>query len=175
MAVAKCGTKPARNMKKLLLLSALTLGLCAGAGSAASAQVHINVSIGAPVVQQPWYGYDDDYYYMPEQDVYYNVSRRVYVYPEAGRWMYASRLPERYHGYSWNSGRYYRIRGRAPFDRDNYYRQQYAQGYDRRDYRGEGGNPHMRGRHDNGRHNGWYRPDEGRGGYNGNDGYRGRR
>ena len=164
-------------MKKLLIFSGLALSLCAGFGTTASAQVRINVSLGAPVAQQPWYGYDDDYYYMPEQDVYYNVARRVYVYPEGGSWMYAGHLPDRYHGYSWNSGQYYRIHSRAPFDRNNYYRQQYAQGYDRREYRGDGGNPHEWGRQDNGRHNGWKQYDrQNNNGYNNNssnNGYRG--
>ena len=165
-------------MKKLLLVSGIAFSLCAAFHNNAHAQVRLNLSFGVPVMQQPWYGYDDDYYYMPDQGVYYNVARGVYVYPEDGRWMYAGNLPPRYGGYSWNSGRYYRIRGRAPFERDGYYRRQYVQDYDRRDYRG-GAPRQWNGNGYNGERNGWSRgggyqqhPDYRNNGYQGHRGYR---
>lgn len=126
-------------MKKLLLLAGLTLGLCSALRS--DAQVRVNINVGGPVARQTWYGNDDDYYYMPQQNVYYNVQRRVYVYPERSGWMYAPVLPSRYGNCSYSNSRYYRVRARAPFDRNDYYRQQYAynngngrgNGYGRRD------------------------------------------
>lgn len=145
-------------MKKLIILGGLALSLFTDLQ--ASAQVRVNINIGGPVAQQPWYGDDADYYYMPDQGVYYNVSRGMYVYPEGGRWMYAQSLPARYGGFRYNSGRYYRIHGRAPFERDSYYRRQYAQ---RNVYRD-----------DRGRHNGWSRGDNrdyNNNGYNRGDGY----
>jgi hypothetical protein len=132
-------------MKKIVLLAGLAISLCSSFSS--KAQIHINVQIGAPVVRQTWYDYDDDYYYMPEQDVYYNVRRRVYVYPEGGTWVYASALPGRYNGCTYASVPYYHVRDRAPFNRPDYYRNQYRVTHDNF-YR-----------HDNGEHRGWYKHD----------------
>ncbi len=115
-------------MKKMLLLAGLALGLST-TSFRSDAQVRVNINIGAPVTQQSWYGSDDDYYYMPQQDVYYNTQRRVYVYPEGGRWVYAPSLPQRYGGCSYSNTQYYRVRARAPFERNAYYRQQYASAY----------------------------------------------
>lgn len=145
-------------MKKITLLAALAFSLFSSLRS--EAQVSINVQFGAPVVQQSWYDADDDYYYMPDQDCYYNVRRQVYVYPEGGRWVYANYLPARYGGYTWNSSRYYRVRERAPFNRNDYYRRQYR--VENNYYGGYRGTSY--GRHDNGNHNGWHR--DGRGGGN---------
>src|SRR5688572_19073097 len=99
-------------MKKILMLTGLAL--CLGSSFSIEAQVRINVQIGAPVIQQSWYDVDDDYYYMPDQGVYYNVRRQVYVYPYGGNWVYGPSLPPSYGGYTYGSGRYYRINGRAP-------------------------------------------------------------
>ena len=127
-------------MKKIVLLAGMVLSL--GAAVKSDAQVRVSLQIGQPVVQQSWYSRDNDYYYLPEQGVYYNVRRKVYVYPENGSWVYASRLPSRYGNYSYRSSRYVRVRDRSPFDRDNVYRQRYQSNY--------GGY-----RHDNGNHRGW--------------------
>lgn len=128
-------------MKKLAILTTLILGL--GTSFSGNAQVRVNVNIGTPVVHERWYSSDNDYYYLPEQGVYYNVRRRVYVYPEGGRWMYANRLPGRYGNYTYRTSHVVRIHERSPFNRNDVYRRRY--------YRGE--NRHER--HDNGRHNGW--------------------
>src|SRR5947208_621311 len=103
---------PAKHhpMKKIILLSGLALSLCTSFKS--EAQVRVNIQLGAPVSQQRWYNNDDDYYYMPDQGVYYNVRRQCYAYPEGGSWVYANSLPSRYGGYTWGSGRYYRVRER---------------------------------------------------------------
>lgn len=137
-------------MKRTFLLAGLVLSLFASLS--ASAQININISRGIPVAQQTWYQSDNDYYYMPEQGVYYNARRGGYVYPEGSNWMYASNLPARYGNCSYNNVRAYRINGRAPFMRNEYYRNQYSQAY-REGYRDA-----MRDdRRNNGRRNGWYR------------------
>jgi hypothetical protein len=125
-------------MKKLIVLSTLILGLCSSFH--ADAQVQVNVNIGTPVVQERWYSSDNDYYYLPEPGVYYNVRRRVYIYPEGGRWVYGRHLPGRYGNYTYRTSRVIRIHERSPFNHNDQYRKRY--------YRG---NNH----HDNGRHNGW--------------------
>jgi hypothetical protein len=124
--VAKKASKH-RLMKKIVLLAGLAFGLCTSFQS--EAQVRVNIQIGAPVVQQSWYNNDDDYYFMPDQGVYYNVRRRVYVYPQGGSWVYANRLPSRYGNVTYGNSRYYRVRERAPFSRNDYYRRRYAVAY----------------------------------------------
>ncbi len=124
-------------MKKTLLIAGLVVSTFAGLKS--QAQVRVNINIGTPVAQQSWYANDNDYYYIPEQGVYYNTRRNVYVYPENGGWYTASRLPERYGNVTYRNARYVRIHDRSPFNRDNDYRQRYH----------TSNNPHDNGRHDN--------------------------
>jgi hypothetical protein len=152
-------------MKKIALLAGIAFSLLTSVSS--QAQVRISFNMGLPVVQQTWYDYDDDYYYMPEVEAYYNVRRGLYIYPDNGGWVTANCLPPRYNGYTYGSGRYIRVRDRAPFSRNDYYRRQYATNYN-------GGHRGYNdwGRRDNGRGRGWDRGDRGqRMEYNG--GYRG--
>ena len=134
-------------MKKILFLAGLALSL--GSSINSEAQVRVSLNIGRPVVQQPWYANDNDYYYLPEQGVYYNTRRRVYVYPENGAWLTASRLPARYGNYNYRRSRYVRVRDRSPFDRDNDYRTRYGRRYNDRhnDRDRDGRNDHDRDRH----------------------------
>ena len=134
-------------MKKTVLLAGLALSLCTSFKS--EAQVRVNINIGTPVTQG-WYANDDDYYYMPEQGVYYNVRRRAYVYPEGGGWMYANRLPPRSGDYCYANSHYQRVRARAPFYRNDYYRSQYGVAYN--DHHGN--YIHDHDRHNNGKHRG---------------------
>lgn len=111
-------------MKKLLLISGLMFVL--GIGFNAYAQVNVNVQIGTPVVEVPWHATDNDYYYLPEQGVYYNVRRKVYVYPENGVWLYADRLPPRYGNFTYRSSKYVIVRDKSPFNRDKHYKKRYG-------------------------------------------------
>lgn len=176
-----------RQMKKIFLLAGLALSL--GAAVKSDAQVRINVNIGAPmpVAQQSWYGSDADYYYMPDQGVYYNVNRRMYVWPNGGSWMCGPSLPRSYGACTWGNSRYYSFRGRSPFMRHDYYRNQYGgrggggyayrndRGYDgRRDgrfeNRGGGRWDNNRGGGRGGDNRGWDNDRGGRGGNNDRDG-----
>ncbi len=126
-------------MKKVFLLAALALSF--GATTKSDAQVRINVNIGAPVpvAQQSWYGSDCDYYYLPDQGVYYNVNRRMYIWPNGGGWMSGPALPGSYGGCSWGNSRYYSFRGRSPFMRHDYYRNYYGGRGNGYAYRGDRG------------------------------------
>ncbi len=128
-------------MKRLIICFALAIGVLAAEKS--SAQVRVNIDIGRPVASEPWYGVDDDYYYMPDYGVYYNVQRRVYVYPDNGRWVYGSSLPSSYGHVTYRRAHHVRIHERSPFDRDDDYRVKY--------------------KHDNGKHKGWDKHGKGRG------------
>lgn len=67
--------------------------------SNAQLSVHLNANIG---VQPAWapVGYDRaDYYYIPDIETYYSVSRRRYVYQRGNRWIFSSSLPPRYRNF----------------------------------------------------------------------------
>lgn len=87
-------------MKKLTILTLLTFSLLLSARSNAQVKLNVNVNVG----QQPQWGpegYDYvDYYYLPDLDVYYNVPRRQFIYPEGNNWVFANSLPARYNGYN---------------------------------------------------------------------------
>ena len=125
-----------KSMKRLLAICLVTIGLTTT--GKLFEQVRVNINIGKPVVNEPWYGTDDNYYYLPQQGVYYNTSRRVYIYPENGRWVYAPALPPSYGQVTWRRARHVRIHQRSPFDHDDDYRKKY----------------HDNGKHDNGKHKG---------------------
>lgn len=109
----------------LLFVFALLFGL---AGSA-TAQVNVNINAGPSQYRQPIYNEVADYYYLPDYGVYYNVNRKMYFYPERGRWVYARRLPARY-GYreNWRRTHFVRIHERAPFLRHDHYYRKYGHG-----------------------------------------------
>lgn len=142
-------------MKKIALLAGLLISLCSAFRT--EAQVRVNINIGAPVVHERWAAYDDDYYFMPGPGVYYNVRRKVYVYPEGGSWVYARTLPARYGGCTFANTRYYRIHDRAPFQRHAYYRGQYA--YHDRGHGTHYNNGHQHYRGNRGQGHGHRRPD----------------
>ena len=84
-------------MKNLLYITLLIGGLFVSKSS--EAQVNVSINIGS---QPLWgaVGYDYvRYYYMPEIDVYYNVSSRKYTYFHGNRWVTKSKLPSRYRHY----------------------------------------------------------------------------
>ncbi|MBA4197704.1 MAG: hypothetical protein C0459_09140 [Chitinophaga sp.] len=118
--------------------------------------VHIGVPV-APVVAQPYY--DDNYYYYPDWDVYYNIGLRQYVYFDGYNWIRCNQLPYAYRSCDFGRARYVRINECNPYLRADYYRNTYGYrpqqvyvnrgyndydrsrniGYERRDYdRGRG-------------------------------------
>lgn len=81
-------------MKRIFYLSILFIGL--GFFQSANAQIRVNVNIGSQPLWGP-VGYDYvRYYYMPEIDVYYDVTNRTYTYYQGNRWITKSKLPGRY-------------------------------------------------------------------------------
>jgi hypothetical protein len=165
-----------KTMKKIALIAALGLSFMSGFRS--DARVNINVSFGAPVVQQPWYASDNDYIYMPDQGAYFNTRRQVYVFQDGGRWCTAQRLPARFGNASYRNVRVVRMHDSRPFDRDFDNRRRYAMAqnggfrggndrYDDRDRNGRDRRFDNRGGFDNrdGRSNNAF---DGRGGRNNN-------
>ncbi|MEO6978996.1 MAG: hypothetical protein ABI113_11480 [Mucilaginibacter sp.] len=183
-------------MKKLAILSAIALsGLIY---NTANAQIRINfglhirpvyaryhapVVVEQPVYQEPVQAYDDsnddDYYYLPDVDAYYNVSAGCYYYNDGDNWVSAAYLPGAYRNYDWRSVRRYEVREHRPFARADFYRSRFngRQVAEFRNYRLD--NDSHRG-YD--RNNGYNRGNDNRGGgYNrpeqnrGNDNHYGNR
>ncbi|TDQ78026.1 hypothetical protein [Sphingobacterium yanglingense] len=81
-------------MKRCFYLSLLFIGL--GFSQPSQAQVSVNINIGSQPLWGP-VGYDYvRYYYMPEIDVYYDVTSRKYTYYQGNKWVTKSKLPGRY-------------------------------------------------------------------------------
>ncbi len=120
----------------------------------ASAQVRVGVNIN--IGDQPQWGpvgYDyAEYYYLPDIEAYYYVPRHQFVYMSGNRWIFSSSLPGRYSNYDLYSG-YKVVLGRHDDYRNfNTHRMRYA------GYRNYGSRQEtIMSRHDNGRHNGWYK------------------
>ena len=90
-------------MKKLIFL--LGLGLIIGMVNfnKAEAQVHVSINID---IQPAWgpSGYDfAEFYYIPEINVYYNVTNRTYYYLNGRRWVSGLYLPMAYSYYDFYS------------------------------------------------------------------------
>ena len=113
-------------MKKIILLTALSI--CGFVFQSASAQVR--VSVGINIGSQPVWGpvgYSHvEYYYMPDIDVFYYVPRRQYVYMERGNWIFAASLPYRYNHYNINTGYKVVINDPYPYRNVQVYRTKYA-------------------------------------------------
>jgi hypothetical protein len=159
------------------------IGLLFFSASSTQAQVSVNVNIGTPhpvivaaprvVVASPpeWghVGYDNmEYYYLPDIQVYYDITAAQYIYFGNGNWIRSPRLPAYCRNYNLYNG--YKVvltnyHGRTPYVYFNSHKVKYYKGYrgyngenqrNRRDYHddhhdnGNHGNEH----HDNGNHGG---------------------
>lgn len=130
-------------MKKLAILSAIALSGLFMKTADAQVRIHVGFNLGPSrvvytqrpvVVQEPVYqepapvyddSYDDDYYYLPEVDAYYDVTAGCYYYNNGYNWISAAYLPGVYRNYDWRSARRYEIREHRPFMRADVYRSRY--------------------------------------------------
>jgi hypothetical protein len=120
-------------MKRLILLSTIAMGSLFYANSA-NAQISIQFGINVPVHrvyvpapqpvvvdEGPVYDNDqvnyndDDYYYLPEVEAYYNVPRHCYYYNNGSSWVSSTYLPGAYRSYDWRSGVRYEVRAPRPY------------------------------------------------------------
>jgi hypothetical protein len=126
------------TMKRILIFSFLLIGWTIPSISEAQIKLGISFNIGNQPVWGP-VGYDyAEYYYMPDIDVYYNVSQRQYIYLQSGKWRFSSSLPYRARNYNIYRGHKVVINESRPYLRNNYYKQQYA------NYKGDRSQPIIR-------------------------------
>src|ERR1700722_6461636 len=120
-------------MKKLFILPAIAFG--ALVYTTADAQIRVGVNLGyqpQPVVYNqpavpatPAFGNGDDYYYLPDLGVYYDVTDQCYVYFDGAEWVFSAYLPGQYADFDWRSARRFEINAFRPYLRDDIYRGRY--------------------------------------------------
>jgi len=115
-------------MKKITLL--LALFTCVLMSEKSFAQVSFKINIGTQPIWGP-VGYDYvEYYYLPDIEVYYNVSSQRYVYMEGRQWVSRKYLPLRYRGYDLYNSRKVVINERKPYMRHHDNKMRYLNSQD---------------------------------------------
>jgi hypothetical protein len=154
-----------------------------------SAQVSFGVSLN--LNSQPAWGptgYDyAGYYYLPDIEVYYNVSLHRFYYNDRGRWRYSSNLPWRYRNYDLYNSYKIVVNEDSPWRNHQNYREKYSSYRGRHDQQPirdsrdskyfanrnhpEYSNWMKQQRNDNGNNNSWRKGNNGNNdnGRNGND------
>lgn len=130
-------------MKKLAILSAIALSGLIFNTADAQVRLHVGLNLGPvrvvynqrpAVIEEPVYqeaapvyddSNDDDYYYLPDVDAYYDVTAGCYYYNNGYSWISAAYLPGVYRNYDWRSARRYEIREHRPFIHADVYRSRY--------------------------------------------------
>jgi len=113
-------------MKKTILVVALLISGFVFQTATAQLQVSLRANIGNQPIWGP-VGYDRaDYYYMPDIDVFYQISTRQYIYQQRGRWVFARNLPFRYRDFDVYKGYKVVVNERSPYRHADSYRAKYA-------------------------------------------------
>ena len=120
MKTEKIMTMKTRYVMYQLMLTAI---LSISVSFIVSAQVKINIA-SQPVWGPAGYNFVN-YYYLPDADVYYDVSRKVYVYREGTVWGTHTVLPIRYRNINLYNSHKVVINQPMPWKRHNYYYKQY--------------------------------------------------
>jgi hypothetical protein len=137
-------------MKKLFIISAIAISGLIYNTADAQIRVHLGLHLGLPriyipapivvehaapvyneqaaVYDQPATAYNnnnDDYYYLPDVDAYYNVNDQCYFYFDGNNWISAAYLPGAYRNYDWRNAPRYEVRAPRPYLHDDFYRSHY--------------------------------------------------
>ncbi len=159
-------------MKKIIFMAAFLLGSLPFKQT--YAQIHLSVNLGVNINSQPDWGpvgyAHADYYYMPDIGVYYDVPAHQYIYSGGNGWVRAAILPPMYSRYDIYHGYKVVLNEPRPWMHDRDIRARYAGYRGRRDQaiiRDSHDDRYRNHWHDNGRHEGWDKHDNGR--HNGRD------
>jgi len=89
-------------MKKYFLLASLVVASLLPLKL--SAQINVNVNLGAQPLWGP-VGYDRaEYYYLPDIETYYYVPKKQFVYLNDNNWVFSSKPPSKYSNYNLYNG-----------------------------------------------------------------------
>ena len=114
----------------LLLIAAICLSSTV---EAQQTSVAVSFNIGSQPVWGPT-GYEyAQYYYLPDIEVYYNVSQRRFYRNEGGHWYWSSQLPSRYNNYDLYNSYKVVVNEPTPYYHHKRYRNEYSQYSGRRD------------------------------------------
>jgi hypothetical protein len=125
-------------MKKLAIILAVgAAGLLNVKPANAQIGLHLNLhfgNVGARVVVAPpvqyvdnnAYDNDDDYYYLPDVEAYYDVAQQCYYYNDGQQWIHAAYLPGQYRNYDWRNARRYEVHAQRPYLRHDEYRSRFG-------------------------------------------------
>lgn len=115
-------------MKKLILVSAIAMSGLMYQTANAQIGLHVNLNLGSrPVYVEPAPVYNDvDYYYLPDVEAYYSVSRHCYYYQDGPNWTSAAYLPGRYHDYDWQHARRFAVNEPRPYLHNDVYRARFG-------------------------------------------------
>ena len=92
----------------------------------AQVKVSLNVNIGSQPAWGPT-GYDHaDFYYLPDQDCYYDVNGQQFYYQDNGRWVNGRQLPPRYGNVDLYKSYKVVINEPRPYLREDVYKKKYA-------------------------------------------------
>jgi hypothetical protein len=113
-------------MKKILLLVAVVIAILVSDNIQAQVSVNFDVNIRRQPVWGPT-GYDHvEYYYFPDIECYYYVSKGRFVYFDNGEWRFASQLPGRFGNYDLDHAYKVVVNDFKPYLNHPYYRDKYA-------------------------------------------------
>ena len=121
--------------KKIIVMKTLKLlafGIVLLIANTTTAQLSVNVNIGAPPSWGP-VGYTNiDYYYLPDVQAYYDIRASQFIYFGNNRWVRSRYLPRQYRNYDLYSG--YKVvlnnyHGRTPYNNFKNHRRDYRVGY----------------------------------------------
>ncbi|MDE3236469.1 MAG: hypothetical protein KGO81_10980 [Bacteroidota bacterium] len=119
-------------MKKIITIAIAGIVFSSYTKSDAQVRFNVGIHVGAPVyvapAPAPVYYDNDDFYYYPELDMYFDVAARQYVYFDDGRWMYSAGIPSCYRGYDIYHARRVCINEPRPWIHADVYRERYAYG-----------------------------------------------
>jgi hypothetical protein len=112
-------------MKKLIFIIALSVSFMLT--EAIFSQFSIKVNFASQPIWGP-VGYDYvEYYYLPEIQIYYNVSSQRYIYLRHNRWVSSYYLPQHYRNYDVYHAQKIVINEPRPYLHHNVYKKRYSE------------------------------------------------
>ncbi len=91
----------------------------------ANAQVNATINLGKQPAWGPTGYSNPNYYYLPDIDVFYDVPRRQFIYPNGNQWVFANSLPASYANYNLYNGYKVVVNDRNPYNNADIYRVKY--------------------------------------------------
>ncbi len=118
-------------MKKIITIT--TLLLLVSAINTINAQIRFNagIQIAAPICNPSVMNDDEDnqYYYYPDYDMYFNLATQQYIYAYNGNWVFSATIPYRFRGEDFNHARRMYMNEARPYMRRNWYRDRNENNY----------------------------------------------